>query len=277
MGRLAAASRPARTGPVAALLRWVVAAWLGLHGLPVRAAPELPTLRLCTADVPFYPYTMPDGSGLSQQLIRLALRDLPLQLKNHTAPRARCLQDSRGGQADALVGVFAAERLQWLSYPMKGNEPDIGASLARPRFMVYRRSGSEADWDGRRFYHLDHGAVGVQFGFSYGLELERLGVTVDDKAPSAEQVLRKLERGRIAIAVLQEEQARALLDGAVVEQIEALPVPFVQQTLYLIVTRDFQSRHPALVKQLWAAIAQARSSAEYQRIQATKPRQIGPQ
>ncbi|MBT9457686.1 MAG: hypothetical protein IV097_13800 [Burkholderiaceae bacterium] len=251
-----------------------------LAALMMLAAASLqatPILRLCTADVPFYPYTMPDGSGYSQQLIRLALRGLPLQLKNHMAPRARCLQDSRSGQADALVGVYASERLAWLSYPMKAGEPDAAASLAQLRFMVYRRSGSTADWDGKRFYHLDHGAIGVQFGFSYGLELERLGVPLDDKAPSAEQVLLKLARGRIPLAVLQEEQGQALVQQAFAGKIEALPQPFMQQNLYLIVTREFQARHPALVTQLWAAIAGARGSPEYLRILARKPRPLGPQ
>lgn len=260
--------------PSVLLLRTLLVALLILAATSLRAEP---TLRLCTADVPFYPYTMPDGSGYSQQLIRLAMRGLPLQLKNHMAPRARCLQDSRNGQADALVGVFATERLQWLSYPMKGSEPDPEASLAQLRFMVYRRSGTTADWDGVRFYQLDHGAVGVQFGFSYGLNLERLGVAVDDKASSAEQVLRKLERGRIPLAILQEEQGRSLVESAFAGRVEALPRPFIQQTLYLIVTREFQARHPALVTRLWEAIAQVRAGAEYQRILRARPRRMGPQ
>lgn len=277
MGRLAAAGTQVDAWPTAGVARRLCAAWLCLCGLLAPAASATPTLRLCTADVPFYPYTMPDGSGYSQQLIRLALRGLPVQLKNHMAPRARCLQDSRSGQADALVGVFSTERLQWLSYPMKGGQPDAGSSLAQLRFRVYRRSGSTADWDGKRFYHLDRGAIGVQFGFSYGLELERLGVPLDDKAPSAEQVLRKLERGRIPLAVLQEEQGQALVQTGFAGKIEVLPQPFMQQTLYLIVTREFQARHPALVTQLWAAIASARGSAEYQRILAAHPRPNGPQ
>nr|WP_316639542.1 hypothetical protein [uncultured Roseateles sp.] len=274
MGKAAAAGRRAGTWPAAG----AVVAWLGLLGLPWASALAAPaTLRLCTADVPFYPYTMPDGSGLSQQLVGMALRGLPLQLQNHRAPRARCLQDSRSGQADALIGVFSAERLQWLSYPMKGSQPDAAAGLAQLRFMVYRRSGATADWDGKRFYQLDHGAIGVQFGFSYGLELARLGVPLDDKAPSAEQVLRKLDRGRIPLAILQEEQAQALIDTAFAGRIETLPHPFMQQTLYLIVTREFQARNPALVAQLWAAIASLRNSPEYEHLRVAKPRPLGPQ
>ncbi|MDI4631975.1 hypothetical protein J7U46_02830 [Pelomonas sp. V22] len=233
-----------------AVRRWVGA--MAVLALMVPAAQAV-TLRLCTADSSFYPYTLPDGNGLFQQAVRAAARELDLQVDNRIAPRARCLQDTRSGQADALVGIYAPERRAWLAYPMRGEppQPDAERGLGAVRFLVYRRIGSPVSWDGQRFLQVGDEPVGVQFGFAYGVPLDRLEVLIDDKATSADQLFAKLDRGRIAAVVMQEAQGRQLLARQYGARIEPLETPFNVLRFYLIVSRDFQSRHPELVNKLW--------------------------
>lgn len=228
---------------------------------PARAAPQatLPVMRLCTSDTPFLPYTAPDGSGSSQRLLAQALQGLPLRLQTHVAPRARCLLDAKAGQADALIGVFDPERLAWARYPMRGDLPDGSQALDAGRFLVYRRVGSPADWDGERFSQLQGAPVGVRLGFSYGGLLARSGAPIDDKATSAEQLLRKLAKGRVALAIVQEAQGEALLQQGLEVPVEALPMPFGSFELHLILTQRFVQQHPALAQQLWQRIGQLRA------------------
>ncbi|MDM4765665.1 hypothetical protein [Pelomonas sp. SE-A7] len=230
---------------------WLAALLMAGLGTTAQAV----TLRLCTSDSSFFPYTMPDGNGQFQQAVRAAAKELGLDIDNRVAPRARCLQDTRTGNADALIGIFAVERLAWMAYPMLGDkQPDAERGLGSVRFLVYRRQGSKAGWDGRRFQQVGDEPVGVQFGYAYGVPLDQLGVIIDDKATSADQLFAKLERGRIALAVMQEEQGRQLLSRQYAKQLEALENPFNTLNFYLIVSKDFQSAHPELVQKLWRTL-----------------------
>ncbi|QPF72457.1 hypothetical protein G8A07_05595 [Roseateles sp. DAIF2] len=221
------------------------------------------SLRLCTADQPFYPFTMPDGSGQHQFLLRLAARKLPLTLDNYMAPRPRCLQDLRQGRADAAVGVFTRERLGYLAYPGRGEQPDAAQGLGEVRFVAYRRVGSAVSWDGERFANLDGGAVGVLFGFAYGPKLEALKLPIDDRAIGHEQLLQKLVRGRNPVVIMQERQGEQLIAQRYAGQVEALEPLFERFTLYLMVGRPYLARHGELVRAYWRAIEAARASAEY--------------
>lgn len=226
---------------------------------PPPALPQSPLLRLCTSDTPFLPYTAPDGSGSSQRLLAQALEGLPLRLQAYVAPRARCLLDARAGQAEALIGVFDPERLAWARYPMRGEQPDDSQALAAGRFLVYRRAGSKADWDGERFSQLQGAPVGVRLGFSYGGALARSAAPIDDKATSAEQLMRKLAKGRVALAIVQEAQGEVLRQQGLEVPVEALPRAFGSFELYLILPQRFEQQHPALARQLWQRIGQLRA------------------
>lgn len=208
-------------------------------------------LRLCVSDQPFAPYTHPDGSGLFQQRALAAARGLDVVVEQYAAPRARCIQDSRAGRADALIGVFSPARRAWLAYPMRDGQPLAEQGVGQIQVLVFRRVGSRVDWDGRKLTGLDGQSLGLRFGFAYGAKLEGLDVPVDDKAMSSEQLIAKLVKGRVGAVLLTDEalpQVARLPPG----QIEALPRPYDTMALYLIVTRDFEAQHGELVQKLWA-------------------------
>ncbi|HEY0957381.1 MAG TPA: hypothetical protein VGE36_21690 [Roseateles sp.] len=230
---------------------WLLLLLTGLWAGPLQAQPV--KLRLCTSDVPFHPYTMPDGSGLFQRRLALLARAAGVEVVPTVAPRARCLQSTRTGAADALIGVFAPERLAWMAYPMREGVADEERGLGRVRFLLYRRVGTHFGWDGRRFTGLGDQPLGLQFGYQYGVKVADLGVAVDDRATSAEQLMAKLARGRVALALMQPEQAQLVLSRMPDAGIEALDTPFTSQAFYVIVTQDFWRRHPEQVQRLWSA------------------------
>jgi len=248
--------------------------WMALIGLllagPAAAADVL--MRLCTADQPFYPFTLPDGSGQHQFLLRLAARDLPLQLHNYMAPRPRCLQDLRNGKADAALGVYSPERLAYLAYPSRSDgSPDPARGLGEVRFVAYRRVGSPVGWDGRRFSQLGEGAVGVLFGFAYGPKLAQLGLPIDDRAITHEQLLQKLERGRNPVVILQERQGEQLIAQRFAGKVEPLSPLFEEFTLYLMVSQGFLHSHGELMQRYWRAIEAARQAPEYRQYRVPAP------
>lgn len=227
------------------------AASLGLS-FPARAAD---LLRLCTSDRPLPPYSLPDGSGTLQRSVEAAARQLGLRLVRQTAPRARCLQDSRSGATDAVIGAFREDRLAWLAYPMLHGRPDPARAMAQMRFVVIRRQGSAANWDGQRFSGLGGQPVGLVRGYVLVRDLAALADGVDEQAGNGEQLLSKLERGRVGLALLQDDQARALLAQAPPGRFELLPHPFEELTLYLMLSHDFERRHPGVSERLWQLVA----------------------
>jgi hypothetical protein len=231
--------------------------------LSVCAAEVLP-LRVCTFDRPFPPLTMPDGSGQAQELLRRAARHLPLAVNNVMASRPVCLAQLRSGEVDAMLAAFLPERLEYVAYPMQGEQPDEGAALAVARFMVFRRVDSKVDWDGRRFINLGQQPVGVQPGCVHMPLLRQMGVVLEESSRSTADNLGKLAQNRVAAVIGQDGEGSNAIGQQYRGQVEMLPQPFHQTPMYLAVNRQFYLRHPAQIDAYWAAIRQQRATPEYQ-------------
>jgi len=232
----------------------LLAAVLAMHAACAAAAPV--KIRLCLAEQAPAVSAPAGGGGVLPQRLRAATQGLDVAIETYEAPRARCLQDSRQGRADALIGVFAPDRLEWLAYPMRDGQPAAERSIASIRVVVYRRVGSRVDWDGRRLVGMEGQPLGLRFGYFYGAGVESLGVPIDDRAMSSEQLIAKLVKGRVGAALLTDEAAghvARLPPG----QIEALPQIYGSMPLFFIVTREFERRNSVLVKRLWAGLAAA--------------------
>ncbi len=239
-----------------ALLLWCGVA---VAGTPVA------TLRLCTLDKPFPPYTMPDGSGQTQELLRRAAKALSLAVSNITAPRARCLAYLESGTVDGLVASYLPERMKLGRFPMNDEGADPARALGYPRFLVYRQRGSAVQWDGKAFTGLDGKPVGVQYGFVMGPMLKALGVAADDGAMTTEQNLGKLALGRVSAAVALENEAQPLIAKAFAGKVEPLAVPFVISPLYLQVSHGYYQQHEEAVEALWATIRRVRESPSFKK------------
>ncbi|NRR30727.1 hypothetical protein HSX11_11085 [Oxalobacteraceae bacterium] len=221
------------------------------------------TLRLCTFDRALYPYTMPDGSGLAQQLLRRTGKGLQIDVNNMIAPRARCLALLQSGEVDALVAAFLPERMEYGAYPMTGEQPDARTALAVVRFMVYRRRGSNIGWDGQHFSNLGQQPVGVPLGFIHEAMLRKLGAVIDGGGLGSEQNFDKLAQNRLAAVVALEEEGKPLIELKYREQIEALPFPLHQTPLYLLVNRMYYIANKQKIELYWSALRQRREAPDY--------------
>ncbi|WP_341677774.1 transporter substrate-binding domain-containing protein [Niveibacterium sp. SC-1] len=145
---------------------------------------------------------------------------------------------------------------------MRRENPTGVTASARCVFVVYRRSGGSAQWDGQRFGGLDGGAVGAQAGFSHVERLKQMGMKVDDSARSPGQLLAMLAAGRFDAAVVELGQAADARTAQPDLRVEPLPVPFEQTDLYLMVSRQVWLQRQALVERFWASIRARRERDE---------------
>lgn len=221
-------------------------------------------LSVCISDVPFPPFTNPDGSGYLQRLIKQAATSLAVELKVHIAPHRRCQEEVRKGFADATIGVITQDRASYAVFPMSDGKLDESKALVKVRIAVYRRAGTDLNWDGKRFIGLGDGSIGIQSGFAYTETLKQLGVRYDDSGKSVEQNLEKLILGRIAGMLMMDlETERKKLERHR-GKIERIATPFNDQTvLFLFVGKPFYAKFAEFVETYWETIRRYRKSPEY--------------
>lgn len=209
------------------------------------------TLRLCSIDQAFYPFVMPDGSGLFQQQVKKVAGEFSEKVDITYTPWARCLTELKNSEIDATIGAFTPERLAYAVYPMKQNQIDPSRAMGLIRFNFYRLKGSTADWDGKKFSGLKEKKVAVQFGFAYHHKLKDLGIEIEDSSRSTEQLFDKLKAGRLPLILALESDAERYLHEHPSDKVEAVKIPFEEDPLYFMTTKKFFTEHKALVEKVW--------------------------
>lgn len=232
------------------------------------AGAQAPTIRLCAEDEDAHPWLLQDGRGLNQEMLRKVEQRLGLRFSIERQPWRRCLQSLRNNQVDgAFKASFSAERQEFAHYPMRDGRVDPSRRMLDERYYLYRRLGASVTWDGQT---LATGGrpVGAQAGFSIVPWLAERGVQVDDGTRHAEAVLAKLMNGRIGAAALQAQQAEHLLkrNPAWAAELERLEPPLLSKPYYLLLSRAWVAREPALAERVWNTIATVRESADYRRL-----------
>lgn len=225
------------------------------------------TMRLCMLDHPFPPFTMPDGSGQVDELLRLAAREDGTVIETTLAPRLRCIARFKAGEVDALLAAFMPDRMAYGVFPMAGAAADEARAVGVVRFVIYRKKGSKLQWDGHAFTGVDRRPIGIQTGLAVAQRLRQAGLTVDEGAKTVEQNLEKLARGRVQAVVALEDGSPPLADRALIDQIEALPMPFDSAPIYLQVQPGYYASNRETVDKLWNAVGRIRASSAFQQYQ----------
>ncbi len=222
------------------------------------------TLRVCTLDQPFPPFTMPDGSGQAQELLRQTSKATAVGFDNIVAPRLRCLEMMKAGEVDAILSAYLPERRAYGAFPMNGQQVNESMQLGAVRFLVYRKRGDHVQWNGKSFLHLDNGKVGVLAGLAVAKLIGQTGATTDEGAKTIEQNFQKLAIGRVRAVVALEADAQRVLEQQFKDRLEVLPTPFDVTPIYLHVNLNFYARNQLAVDQFWKAIKRTREAGPYQ-------------
>lgn len=237
-----------------------------------QAADKPVRMRMCAMDVDYPPFGKVDGTGHLQYMVKQAAKSMNLEIERHIAPRRRCLEEIKSGLSDAMATAYSPQRAETAAFPMVGGMIDASKAMGIMTYYVYRRTGSELDWDGRRFTDLGAGRMGVQSGFIFLTDrLTQLGVPYDDGAKSLEPTLAKLAAGRVEGVVGMMEEADQLIASRFPGQMERTGKVFEQTAVYLMFSRQFYAQNPKLVERYWQALRNVRLSDDYRRYQLKHP------
>lgn len=253
--------QPPRPAP-RARARLALACTLLAAAAPLHAGQAL---RICSDDRAHPPYFYLDREGSVQTLVRMAAAQVGMKVEIAPMPVRRCRAEAQRGGVDAvLMTAFVDANARDLVYPMREGRADADKSVAQTRAMVFRRKGSKASWDGKRFSLLT-GPILVPTSYAFiSHHLKQLNVPFDDGARDAEQNFMKLLGSRADLVILPENDGLELLRNPKWgDRIEVLPAPFTSQEFYLAFSSAFFQEHPAVAAAFWRAIADIRNSREF--------------
>jgi polar amino acid transport system substrate-binding protein len=237
---------------------------LGLILLICTMQAQALVLRVCSLDQPFPPFTVPDGSGQAQELLRQTSKATGTTFENLVAPRLRCLEMMKAGEVDAMLSAYLPERRLVGAFPMAGEQVNESMQLGSVRFMVYRKQGDRVHWNGKQFVGLGNDKVGVLAGLAVAQLIRQVGATTDEGAKTIEQNFEKLAIGRVRAVVALESDAQRMLEEKFKGRLEAMSTAFDVTPIYLHVNLGYYARNRAAVEQFWKATRKTRESAPYQ-------------
>lgn len=240
---------------------------LFLVGLVAGAAAAGEPLRLCFEDAPQRPWTMPDRSGLSLDLLREVETRLGERFVFEVLPWRRCVDQVRRGRSDAAFGAAdTPERRSFGVFPaLADGRPDPRQALYDAHYYAYLRNGGPAAWDGRVLVPGGRPVVAPR-GYIVARLLAERGFAVRESVGAAEDGLRHLAAGLADLAVLEgfeaDLQLRTREDFR--RAVTKAPQPYEILPFYLMFGRTTYDRDPARVRAIWAAIRTVRESPGYQ-------------
>lgn len=209
----------------------------------------------------------PARPGLTIELLRMAADHAHVAIALSRTPWERGLYLIQTGQADAIFAASYVEaRLRYGVYPMKDGQPDTSRKLFDQSYRLYVRAGSGIGWDGRTLTNL-HAPVGATPGYAVVPVLRAMGVAVEEE-PSHLANLRKLVAGRLDGYAELDMHVRPLLraDPKAFGNIVELSPPVLTKPYYLMFSKIFYARTPAVAERIWDAIATTAASAAYQNL-----------
>lgn len=209
-------------------------------------------------DEPIPPYILRNQASAAPQgsiftWVDVAAKKLDCQIIWHSLPNLRVLHATEFGQLDgALFYSWSPQRDKIFAYPKHQGMVDTKRRVATLNYVLYRKAGSSFRWDGHPLQQLSC-LIGFNEGWSIGADLTRHGVAVES-AKSAEQNLKKLEKGRICGYATLEQAGDDAIAHYPVNLFAKLPIPLTRKEFYLIVNPGSYQRQTPRIEALWDEI-----------------------
>ena len=220
-------------------------------------------VSLAYGDSPSAPFlmggdlTVPAKPGIAIEIVKAAVTEAGCTVKLTRLPGQRVLRAVEIGDFDgAIMFSHSQQRAQAMDYPNKDGIPDSARRLATLRYFLYRRKGDPISWDGTTLKNPSGLPIGINYGFSIGELLGKLG-SKSEEVKTTEQNLGKLRLGRIAGYAMQEHIADAMIQRLHYEnEIEKLPMPLSTKDYFQTFSHVFYLAHPELAEKIWTLIGE---------------------
>jgi len=194
--------------------------------------------------------------GVAVELVKLLENHIPdFKIEFFRFPWKQCLLLLKEGELDGIFnGAFSQQRLALGTYPWKDGAVDPSRRLTTISYHFYRLKGSKFAWDGHNVSGFT-GKIGTPLAFSIEADLENMGLPILS-ARDIQVNFSNLLRGKVDALALQDvtgdfhiQKKRGL------KSIEKVFPPLKTKPYYLMLSRQFKSKHPELSEKIWNTIA----------------------
>jgi len=221
------------------------------------------TLKLCVADSTWFPFVIIKKeaiSGVYVDILTKASGPLGYKLKFDAIPWKRCLHLTKAGQFDGIAGVsFQQSRAEYLSYPKNTHTSrNSKYQLSQVDYVIVTHSDTKFSFSGDA-QQLPT-PIRSPLGFSIGIELEALGLEVDNAALNDEANLKKLLRDQDGSVILIREMAHLLLKNN--PELHIHPRPLKSKSYFLAFSKKTNLSQDEKMK-LWRKIESVRKDKKY--------------
>jgi polar amino acid transport system substrate-binding protein len=200
--------------------------------------------------------------------VRAVGNRLNLEFQLTPLPWQRCLASVANGQQDGAVAAsYLPERAEFAVYPtLISGRADASRRLNMDRYVLYRHIGRPLFWDGKALQGPHNKTViAMPLGYSVKKRLRNLGVELDESDKDSYQILRKLALGSADGAALlaYEGSATLRIHPDLAPSVTQMPIDLEDKPYYLIFGKGFSATHQILAEQVWAMIAEVRTSSAF--------------
>ncbi|MBC8212093.1 MAG: hypothetical protein H8E21_13615 [Gammaproteobacteria bacterium] len=216
-------------------------------------------------DEPYEPVSAVDHEAPGQYLVRTVIEANGGSVEFIPVPWKRCIAGNRTGEYDGILGIVDdPELFSFISYPRSQGVVNSQERLAPLEFVIMRRKGIDASWDGQRFEHLTGPVLYGRGIVAIRLKLAALNTPGSEEAKTLAQVARMVFAGRYELGALRRNEAQALVQlpefGG---QLEILPTTFEEVSVYFGVARHLYQTNALFFDAVWESIARQRSHSDW--------------
>lgn len=179
------------------------------------------------------------------------------------APWKRCKNNLENGSTDGIFNAsFKKKRLKIGLYPWKNGKVDPSRRITKLSYSLYRLKNSKFSWNGKGFSSLK-GAIAAPAGFSIVDDLRTKHNASVEEAPATKNTFLMLVNKRVEAAAVQTVTGDFLLasnQNNFKKSIVKNPIPLVNKDYYLMISKQFQKKHPKLTEEIWNKIEEIRQN-----------------
>ena len=221
-------------------------------------------IKLTYSDVESELYQLGNGSqianppGASIDLLNQVAKELALEIEYVRLPVKRSFESLQAGEVDGgFMYSYKDDRTAFGQFPMKGGKHDESMRVTSLSYVFYKMVGSPFNWDGKAFSGVGTGKIGYNSGYSVGDELIKKGMAVEE-AKTTDQNFKKLIGGRVTAYAMQDHTGDLYLSENKITNVEKVATPWESKPYYLILSKQFVQKNPALAERIWATVAKVR-------------------
>lgn len=208
-----------------------------------------------------------DKPGIEIELYGKVAEELNLSITFRRMPWKLCLQRLEHNQVDGVFPAsFKPERLDIGVFPMRDGQVDPSRRTRNNAYYLYKRASSPIAWDGTAFRNAA-GTVAAPMGWAIVEDLKKMNVDVKE-VPIHQDSPELLVQNRVEGFICLE----TVFDGYLKRRpekyadIRKSSSPIWEKPYYLMLSRGFVEKHPALSVKIWDTIYKIKQSDEFSAI-----------